>query len=72
MSMRLVKTLNIGYISNSFIFPVLEIWGSSSTMNDSEVRGRRPYPFSHAKRQSDVLNGWIGNNKFIMTFCVTK
>ena len=72
MSMRLVKTLNNGYISNSFIFPVLEIWASWSTMNDSEVKGRRPYPFCHAKRQSDVLNGWMGKNKFIMTFCVTK
>ena len=23
-------------------------------------KGRRPYPFCHAKRESDVLGGWVG------------
>ena len=35
-------------------------------------KGRCPYPFCHAKRQSDVLGGWVGKRKFFMTFCVTE
>ena len=35
-------------------------------------KGWRPYPFCHAKRQSDLLGGWVGKNMFIMTFCVTN
>ena len=36
------------------------------------ILGQTPYPFCHAKRESDVLGGWVCQNKFIMMFCVTK
>ena len=36
------------------------------------IKGRRQYPCFHAKCQSDVLSGWVGKGKFIMTFCVTN
>ena len=36
------------------------------------LQGRRPYPFCHAKHQSNGLGGRVGKDIFIMTFCVTK
>ena len=43
------------------------------TYNNSYLtQGRRPYPFCHAKRQSDFqMGGWV-KYIFIMMFCVTK
>ena len=35
----------------------------------AKSKGRRLYPFCHAKRRSDVFGGWAGKNIFIMTFC---
>ena len=41
-------------------------------ISNSHTLERRPYPFCHAKRQSDFLGGWVVKNIFIMMFCVTK
>ena len=42
-----------------------------SRLEGGNTLGRFPYPYCHAKRQSDVLGGWVVNNIFIMTFCQT-
>ena len=43
-----------------------------SRLEGGNTLGRCPYPFCHAKRQSDVLGGWVVKNIFIMTFCETR
>ena len=40
--------------------------------SNSTLGAMSPYPFCHAKYQSDVLGAWVSKNVFIMMFCVTK